>query len=402
MREYLERYYTLVLLVVVVLIVMSDPFVGYSRLVATVVQSSLLTVLLFAGLWLLQNVFKHYSSMLFFETRDETVRDRFAYATTWYALFIVLSFVVVILLAIGMLAKIWGYSTSFESIIKFFNVEIARVPGEIAGQTTPITLGSLGVFVAFIFGGFFIASLFARYVLARIYQLLQIDVGIKNTVSRISTYIIVALILIIGLQQIGLGGWIPVAIGLFAFGVAWAIREPANDFIAYFIILVERSVKIGDYIRLTSSESDQTGFVRKITPRSVILRKKNSYNIIIPNSQVTRSVLYNWNYAGQYFAFDDIKFAVTYDSDPEKVKRIVLEILDKNADVLKNPSPIIRLNHFGINGLEMVVRAFLSLQHVGDQWNIRSDIRFAMVKEFTKNNIKFAVQTYDVTLNREL
>lgn len=398
-REYLNQYYKLIFVIIVALIVMSDPFVGYGRLVATVVQSSLLTVFLVIGLWLLQTVFKHYSSLLFFDTRDESVKERFAHAKTWYAFFIVLSFAVVIVLASVALAKIWGHQASFDSVIKFFNIEIGRVPGEVPGQTLPIMLSSLGILIAFIFVGFFVSSLFVRYVLVRIYQLLQINIGVQNTVSRISSYLIIILILIIGLQQVGLGGWIPVALGLFAFGLAWAIREPASDFIAYFIILVERTIKVGDFIRLENSKSDQSGFVRKISPRTVVLRKNNSYSIIVPNSRVIHSTLYNWHYTGSFFAFDDIKLAVTYKADPVKVKEVILTILSKRTDILKNPAPIVRLTKFGETGLEFMIRAFLSMQHVGEQWDIRSDIRFAIVHEFAEHGIEFAVQVYDVMLS---
>lgn len=400
-REYLERYYTFVLIAVIALIVMSDPFVGYSYLVTTVMQALVLTVMLFIGLWLLQTVFKHYSSLLFFEAQEEKVKERFNHAKTWYALFIVLSFAVVIIVALVALAKIWGYQASFDSVVKFLNIKIAQVQGEIVGQVTPITLGSLGILIAFVFGGFFIASVFTRYVLERIYQLLQIDVGIQSTISRISTYFIILLILIIGLQQIGLGGWIPVAVGLLAIGVAWAIRDPANDFIAYFIILVERSIKVGDYVRLEDSDGDQSGVVRKISPRSIVLRKKNSYNVVIPNSRVTKSIVYNWQYANTYFAFDDIKIVITYASDPVKAKEIILDILDKHHDILKNPPPIVRLNHFAINGFEFKVRAFMSIEHVSKQWDIRSDIRFELVREFAAHKIEFAVQSQDVRLTRD-
>lgn len=398
-KDQIDQYYTIFLVILIALIIMSDPFVGYSRLVGTVLQGSLWTVILAALFWWVQRLLKRYSSTLFFSS-GETVRERFSYAKTWYALFIVVSFAVLIALLIFFFAKIWNYPVSFENITSFFNFEIVKVKGDLPGQTIPITVRSLVVLVAFIFGGFFSASVFNRYVLDRIYNLLQVDAGVQNTISRITSYLIVIIILIIGLSRSGLSGWIPGAIISLGVLIAFAIKGPADDFVSYFIILVERFIKIGDYIRLNDVTSEISGVVRKITPRSVILRKKNAYNIIIPNSKITKSLVLNWNYTRGYFAFEDLSVTVAYASDPMKVKEVLLNILDENPTILKNPSPIVRISSFSLSGYEFMIRGYLSSSNVLNQWDIRSDIRFAIAQEFKKAKIKIAVPVRDVILEK--
>jgi len=399
-KEQINQYYTIFLVIIIALIIMSDPFVGYSRLVSMVLQGALWTIILVVVFWWIQRVLKRYSSGLFFVSSGEGVRERFSYAKTWYALFIVVSFGILIIVVSFLFAKIWGYPVSFDNITNFFNFAVAHVRGDAPGETIPITIRSLLMLVAFIFGGFLIASVFNRYVLDRIYNLLQVDMGIQNTISRISSYLIVIIILIIGLQRIGLGGWIPGAIISVGVLIAFAIKGLADDFVSYFTILVERFIKIGDYIRIDSERSETSGIVRKITPRSVILRKKNSYSIIIPNSKITKLPILNWNYTRGYFAFEDLIVSVSYDANPVKVKDIFLKILDANPAVLKNPAPIIRINNFALSGYEFLVRGYLSSSNVLNQWDIRSDIRFAIVQEFDKNKIKLAVPIRDVKLER--
>lgn len=397
-KDQISQYYLVFLVIIIALIIMSDPFVGYSKLVTSVLQGTLWTIILVAAFWWLQKILKRYSSGLFFVSTGETVKERFSYAKTWYALFIIVSFVVLITLIVFLFAKIWGYPVSTDNIVNFFNVEITKIKGERLGETIPITVWSIVRLVAFVFGGFLVATIFNRYILERIYNLLQVDSGVQNTISRITSYVIVLIIVIIGLTNIGLGSWIPVALGALVVGVAFAIKGPIEDFVSYFIILVERFVKIGDYIRLNDVTSEISGVVRKITPRSVILRKKNAYNIIIPNSKITRSLVLNWNYARSYFAFEDMYITIAYSADPMKVKDTLLKILDENPSVLKSPIPIIRIINFTLSGYEFLIRGYLSSSNVLNQWDIRSDIRFAIAQEFKKAKIKIAVPVRDVTL----
>src|SRR4029077_16260668 len=92
--------------------------------------------------------------------------------------------------------------------------------------------------------------------------------------------------------------------------------------VAYFIILVQRPVKIGDYIKLNE---EAMGVVRKITPRSVVLRRKNSISIVIPNSKIITQAVENWNYTRNFVAFDDILVAIKFKEDPALVKNLLTQ-----------------------------------------------------------------------------
>ena len=100
--------------------------------------------------------------------------------------------------------------------------------------------------------------------------------------------------------------------------MAWAVRDVFNDFVAYFVLLVQRPVKVGDYIKMSD---EVKGVVRKITPRTVVLRREQSYHLIIPNSKFMQDVIFNWDYTRSFIAFPDIHVGVRYSVDPEQVKK---------------------------------------------------------------------------------
>lgn len=386
-RKQISNFYYIILAGIVAIMVISDPYIGgFSKLVSFILWSIFFTILLLTGLWWLQILIRRLSFNIFFSTdEDETVKERFQHGKTLYGLFSVFSFIFFILLIIFVGAKIWNLPLSLDGVSGLLNRKIFDVRGE--EGLIPITLKSFFTIFIFLFSGFIFAWSFDRFILRRMFNALLVDQGVQNTVSSISYYFIVITILLVGLFRVGLGGLIPFLVGALAVGLAFAIKGPANDFIGYFIILVERSIKIGDYVEI---DENTKGIVRKISPRSIIIRRKNSVSIIVPNSRVTNAAFYNWNYVHGFFAFDDIILTVPFNIDPAEVRNILLDVLDKNTNILKSPSPIIRLNDFSENGYVFMVRGFLSSINVINQWDIASDLRFSIVKALFERGIQIA------------
>lgn len=388
LRKEVSRYYYLLLTIIIAIMVISDPYIGgFSKLVSFVLWGIVYTFLLFTALWWFQILVRRLSSTIFFkQEEDEAAKERFPYAKTFYGISSIASFLFFIFLAVFVLSKIWHFPVSFDKITEFLNVTIFSVRGE-ADQIIPITIKSFFVLFTFLFSGFVVAWAFERFVLRRIFDILLVDQGIQNTVSSITYYMIIIVILLVGLLRIGLSAIIPFLIGALAVGLAFAIKGPANDFIGYFIILVERSVKIGDYLEI---DHNIRGVVRKITPRSVVIRKKNSTSIIVPNSQLTNTAFMNWNYVPGFIAVEDILLTVPFSSDPQEIIKLLLKVISQNPDILKSPAPVAWLDEFGENGYVLRFRAFLSSANILRQWDIASNLRLAMVKALREQGVQVA------------
>ena len=121
-------------------------------------------------------------------------------------------------------------------------------------------------------------------------------------------------------NAVGLGDQVWYLIAALILGIGWVIKDPAADLIAYFIFIVQRPIKVGDYVYI---DEDTNGVVRRITPRSVEIRRKNSTTVIIPNVQVTSRTVANWNHARGFIAFDDIMVTIPYKVDPEQVRELI-------------------------------------------------------------------------------
>ncbi len=382
-RERVDNYYYLILLFVIAIIVMSNPWVGYGRLVLYILANLIYTALLIRILLWLHAFFKNVASAAFFYTDDEVVKDRFAYAKTWFGLFIIGSFVILVFFGIIIAAKIWGWQFGFSDVWYLTNEPLFNKT-----SINPITTLSIIQILLFILGGFVASFALNRFVLDRIFDLLLVDAGVQNTVTSITRYVLIIIAIFLGFQSAGLDSLVIYLIGGLILSIGWVIKEPISDFIAYFILLVQRPIKIGDYIKI---DDEARGVVRKITPRSVVLRRKNSTTIIIPNSSVINKTVVNWNYTRNFIAINDMEITVSYQSDPEQVREVLVKVADEHDKVLKNPSPIIRLDNFGEYGFVFMLRPFVSSNFTLDQWDIASELRFRIMKEFRARGINIAI-----------
>jgi len=390
LAEFINNYYYPLLIFIIILMIISDSYVGgYGNLVSYVVWGVIGTMLLIKILLVGQDYFKKKASKVFFATDEDTIKERFVYAKTWYGLFVVGLFIVFSIIGLILSLRIWGKSTSWQEISYILNYPLYPTSFDaITGQhiwLTPLTILSLIIFIC---AGFLLAFAVNRFVLNRIFQLLPVDIGIQNTVSSLARYLIVIAAIFLGFQWANLGNLL-IAIGLVIASIGYIVKEPISDFISYFIILVQRPVKIGDLVMVKNN----LGIVRHITPRSVIIRTKNSYTVIVPNATIINETIFNWNYSRGFIAFDDILLTIPYTADPIVVKSIIEKVLDANPDLLKSPKPIIRLENFGDNGYEFLLRGFLSSNKTLEIWDVASTVRLTLVIALQKEGINIATPT---------
>ncbi len=384
-HDQVDRFYYLILLFFITIIVMSNPYVGFGRLVLYVFFGFIYTGVLISGLLWVHGLFKQTAAQVFFSKSDEGNRERFSNAKTWFGLIVIASFLILSFLGLVIGAKIWGWPITFSKVTELLSLPI--LGGETENAITFLSIFNILLFVSI---GFLIAYALNKFILDRIFDLLLVDPGVQHTITSITQYLVIIAAVFLGFQSAKLGALINIIVGALILGLGWVLKEPISDFVAYFIILVQRPVKIGDFIKI---DNEITGVVRQITARSVILRRKNSTTLIVPNSYVISHTVSNWNYTRNFIAFDDIIITIDYQEDPTKVKELLYNIVESHPNILKNPKPWIRLDEFGEYGYVFMVRGFLSSVYTLEKWEIASVIRMNIAKAFREQGIKIAVPT---------
>lgn len=389
-RTKVDQYYYLLLMFFIAIIVMSNPFVGFGKLVLYVLLRLIYTITLIALISWINIILRRSLSHVFFTTEHEVARERFTYGKTLYGICMIAIFLISLLLGCIVAAKVWGWPESLVAINNWSDLMVLLKTPILLEETAKISTFSILQIIFFIFMGFLSSFIVDTFVLEKIFDVLVVDTGVQNTITSILRYIIVIIWFIIGFQSVGLGELVWWFIGALIVGIGWVVKDPIGDFVAYFIILVQRPLKIGDYIKI---DNHVMGVVRKITPRSVVIRRKNSVTIVLPNSKIITKPVVNWNYQAGFIAFHDIHVQVGYKEDPDKVKALLLSVLDEHKFVLKSPNPIVRLDDFTENGYLFMVRGFLNANYTLDQWDIASDVRLAIVRRLRDHGITIAVPT---------
>lgn len=175
-----------------------------------------------------------------------------------------------------------------------------------------------------------------------------------------------------------------VAIGL-------AMQGALSNFAGGIMILMFKPFKVGDYIATTET----SGTVKAITVVYTVLGTPDNKIITIPNGTLTNSVVEN--YSAMEKRRIDLDFSVSYDSDTEEVKGLLLEIAKKHPLVLDDPTPMARMSEQNRSALVFTMRAWCKTD---DYWDVRFDLVEATKAVFDKKGIKVPYQQLDVHLNK--
>ena len=192
-------------------------------------------------------------------------------------------------------------------------------------------------------------------------------------------YIIVALITF---QNFGIN-----LTGIFAasaallVGVGLALQTFFQDIISGILILADQTVHVGDIIEIDG----KVGRVENIKIRTTRAVTFDNKVLIIPNHKYLTSTLFNWTENGTILR-GSVSVGVSYDSDVEKVKEMLLDIANSHPHLIKNPPPKVIFKNFGDSALDFKL---IFTYNNGFRVNlIESDIRFLVNKKFKENNIE--------------
>ena len=192
-------------------------------------------------------------------------------------------------------------------------------------------------------------------------------------------YIIVALITF---QNFGIN-----LTGIFAasaallVGIGLALQTFFQDIISGILILADQTVHVGDIIEIDG----KIGRVENIKIRTTRAVTFDNKVLIIPNHKYLTNTLFNWTENGTILR-GSVSVGVSYDSDIEKVKEILLDIANSHPHLIKNPPPKVIFKNFGDSALDFTL---VFTYNNGFRVNlIESDIRFLVHKKFKENNIE--------------
>jgi small-conductance mechanosensitive channel len=189
--------------------------------------------------------------------------------------------------------------------------------------------------------------------------------------------------LIVALSAVGidltalsvLGGAIGVGVGL-------GLQKLAANYVSGFVILAERSMRIGDNVRVDGFE----GRVTDIKARYTVIRSLAGRESIVPNELIITNRVENLSLADSRVWISTV-VSVGYDSDVDVVMPLLAQATLESERVLRDPAPSVALSAFGADGLEFTVGFWIADPENG-QLGLRSQINLSILRSLRAHGIE--------------
>ncbi|HEX7890426.1 MAG TPA: mechanosensitive ion channel domain-containing protein [Ramlibacter sp.] len=169
--------------------------------------------------------------------------------------------------------------------------------------------------------------------------------------------------------------------GALGVGIGFGLQKLAANYVSGFVILAERSVRIGDTVRVEGFE----GIVADIKTRYTLIRAADGRASVVPNEKLITERVENLSLADPRMLLT-CDVAVGYDSDVQKVQDLLVEAAVATQRVLTDPPPSCRLVAFGADGLEFRVLFWIDDPQNG-QLNVRSDVNLRILRSLRQAGI---------------
>ncbi len=241
-----------------------------------------------------------------------------------------------------------------------------------------------------------VVGVFARIARAGLMRLLRrggtADEGRAYSIARIVEYLVFAVGVLVGLENVGVSLTALAAFGaVLSVGIGFGLQNIAQNFISGVILLIERPIAQGDVIDVGGT----LGRVEEIGLRATRVLTLDGISVLVPNNRLISEDVRNLQLPSAQNRLR-IAVGVAYGSDLSLVRETLSEVAAADSRVLEDPAPVVFFQSFGESSLDFELAVWL-----GDAWmrpRVASDLRFAIDAAFRREGIQIPFPQRDLHL----
>lgn len=258
-----------------------------------------------------------------------------------------------------------------------------------------VTLGKVITGLLLLVLGYYLARKVTKQIEMRVLARLDVEDSLKYTLKTMIFYLMLVVLTLFTLRLLN----VPITIftvlgGAVAIGVGLGAQNIVNNFISGLIIMVERPVRVGDFVELEAL----SGTVEAIGARATRIKSMENTHIVVPNSSFLEKNVLNWTLSDDVVR-TRVSVGVAYGSPTRKAEEILKQAAADHPKVLRSPEPVVLFVEFGDNSLNFEVLFWARIRNMLQLKTIASDIRFEIDDRFRKADITIAFPQRDVHLD---
>lgn len=227
----------------------------------------------------------------------------------------------------------------------------------------------------------------------RLMRMEPMDMSLRVVLAKLVRATLIVVGMMVALSAVGIDiTLLSVFGGALGVGLGFGLQKIASSYVSGFIILLDRSVRIGDMVTV----DNHMGRVAQITARHIVVRNLEGVEAIIPNDTLITSTVLNHSYSDRDTRMS-IPVQISYASDLERAMRILTDVARAHPRVLADPEPKAYVREFADNGIQLELGVWIDDPEEG-QLNLRSDLNLGIWREFGKNGIEIPFPQREVRL----
>lgn len=222
----------------------------------------------------------------------------------------------------------------------------------------------------------------------------RLDSSIRVVLARLAKAVLTLLAILISLSLVGIDvTTLSVFGGALGVGLGFGLQKIASNYVSGFIILLDRSIRLGNVITLDATTS---GVVTQITTRFTVLRALTGTEYIVPNELLVAQIVQNQSFTDNR-VFLKTQVQVAYDTDVEQAMGLLITAAKAHPRTLADTPPRAYLTAFADSGISLEVGFWINDPQEGTA-NVRSDVNVAIWRAFKAHGIVMPFPQREVRL----
>ena len=226
--------------------------------------------------------------------------------------------------------------------------------------------------------------------LRKIMEKREVDPGVRGFSLSILGVVLNILLFIVIITKLGVETTSFAAIlAAAALAIGLALQGSLSNFAGGVLIIVLKPYRVGDFIKAQG----ESGTVTDISIFYTILTTTNNQRVIIPNGQLSNNKVTNYSY--EPTRRNNMTVGISYDSDIKKSREVLLNIVNSDERVLKDPAPVVLVGGLGDNSVDLSLRFWANQ---ADYWGLHFDTIEKLKTELEDAGVSFPFPQRDVHL----